>query len=145
MTDVWLFNTADGGDIEYRNGNPVMSDGLAASVYLSLFGGNQDDPGIEDNDPREWWGDFDEDVEARKQRSRTQHILDGLPMIPANLRRIEDAARDDLAWLVTEGIADTVAAQASITAPKRLSLTATLTIDEEEQDFTFTKSDNTSG
>ena len=54
------------------------------------------------------------------------------------LRRIEDAARGDLAWMVTEEIADSVSARASIKAPRRTALTVTVIVGESEFEFEFT-------
>lgn len=37
MSDLFLTDTPDGGDIALRNGRPLTTDGLATAVYLSLF------------------------------------------------------------------------------------------------------------
>ena len=134
--DVDLFHEADGGNITYKNGQAVMSDGLASSVYLSLFGGNELDSGEEATDALQWWGNIDEQDEARQYRSRTQYILRALPAIPANLRKLEDAMQDDLAWM-NEEVADSVETTAVLTAPRRVELEVTITIGESKYPFTF--------
>jgi len=140
MTDVWMKNEDDGGDVEFRNGNPVMSDGLSTSVLLSLWGGNDEDSGAEATDPEEWWANLDETEDVRKYRSRTQFLLKSMPLTPSNLVTIEEAATGDLAWMVSEGIATEVEASASITAPQRLRLDVTVTVaDGTEYNFTFTE------
>ena len=136
MTDVHFTDTVDGGEIEYRNGKAVMSDGLESAVYLSLWGGNEDHSGGEADEHLEWWGNKIENAESRKLRSRTQYVLRNLVAIPANLRLVESAVREDLAWL-TEEIATSVDAVARITAPKRISLTVHVVIGESEYDFDF--------
>ena len=46
--DVKLIQTNDDGDINIINGVTEMSGGLETTVYLALFGGNEDDNGIGD-------------------------------------------------------------------------------------------------
>jgi phage gp46-like protein len=120
--DVNLFHTSDGGEIQYVNGQAVMSDGFEASVYLSLFGGNAEDSGGTETDRLEWWGNKGEPDETRHYRSRTQHLVESLPAIPANLRRIEDAVLADLKWMLDTGLAATVEASVTMPAPKRIDI-----------------------
>lgn len=116
-----LFHTADGGEIEIVGGLITMSDGLETAVYLSLFGGNERDSGIEGDAPLQWWGNLTEAEAARQYRSETQHLVRSLPAIPANLRRIEDAVMRDLAWMDGE-IARGIEALASIPARNRVQI-----------------------
>ena len=115
MTDVRLHNTEDGGEITVENGRFEMSDGLEASAFLSLFGGNEDDSGLDADAERQWWGNLSESDPTREYRSETQYLLRSLPLIPANLRRFEDAAKRDLGWMVPS-VASAVAASATIPA-----------------------------
>jgi len=137
MTDVLLFHTADGGEIEYTNGQATMSDGLSTAAYLSLFGGNERDSGSDADEPLEWWGNRGETDETRKYRSRTQSLLRSLPTTSANLQLLEEAANADLAWMIETGIADSVAAAARITAPKRIEFDVAIVIGDETFPFTF--------
>lgn len=121
MTDVNLFLVEDGGEIAIQGGQVELSDGFESAVILSLFGGNELDSGIQADDPRQWWGNFDEPDPARHYRSETQHLLRSIPAIPANLRRVEDAAGRDLAWMAGT-VADGVLAEASIPSPKTIDL-----------------------
>jgi phage gp46-like protein len=121
MTDVLLRQTDDGGEITVDNGLALMSDGLETAAYLSLFGGNDDDAGDAASERRQWWGNLDETERASRYRSETQYLLaSGLPAVPANLRRFEQAAGRDLAWLVETGTARSVAVSASIPALNRV-------------------------
>jgi len=106
LSDVKLSQTDDDGEIEAVDGVVTMGDGLASAVYLSLFGGNEQDDGTTDN-KLQWWGNAGEPPD-RQQRSALQHLLRSLPAIPANLRRLEAAAGRDLAWLVPAGAATRV-------------------------------------
>lgn len=99
MTDVLLQQTPDGGDIIVENGRFSLTSGIETAVYLSLFGGNEDDSGAEGDDPIQWWGNLTETDPARVYRSETQHLLRSIPAITANLRRIEAAVGRDLAWM----------------------------------------------
>lgn len=140
MTDVLLRHTSDGGDIEYVNGRATLSEGLETAVYLSLFGGNESDSGLEGDDPIEWWGNKTENLESRKLRSETQHLLRSIPLVPANLRRIEDAVISDLGWMTgTDAIATFVGASASIPNRDTVQIDIRIEIDNEQFSFSFTE------
>ncbi len=113
MTDVLLYNTDDGGDINVRDGIVELSSGLVTAVYISIFGGNVEDDGRSNNE-NQWWANFVEDEPSRHMRSRFQHFVHRLPPIPINLRRLEDAARQDLQWLIDDGVATEIRLTASI-------------------------------
>lgn len=138
MADVLIFQTDDGGEVEIENGEVTMTDGPESAVYLSLFGGNDDDPGLTGNTEKTWWGNLLESDESRRYRSRTQHLLDTLPLTTGNLRRFEDAAKSDLAWMSTELGAE-LAVAASIPALNRVSLAISLDIDGRRYEFTIRK------
>lgn len=122
MTDVLLRQTNDGGDITVEAGLELMSDGLETACYLSLFGGNVDDAGVGERSRAEWWGNVDEPELDRRYRSETQNLIQSIPAVPRNLRRIEQAATRDLAWLVSSGVAKSVSTAASIPAVNRVEL-----------------------
>lgn len=138
MTDVKLFQTPDGGEIECVAGQIALSeDGLATSAYLSLWGGNQDDTGSDADKAREWWGNKDEPDPHKHYRSETQALLRSIPAIPANLRRIEDAAARDLAWFVESGVASSVTVEARMPTVNRVDLAIVLIIEGEEFRLAF--------
>jgi phage gp46-like protein len=139
MTDVRLFHDADGGEITFTNGRVELADGLETIAYTSLFGGNERDGGGKATEHLEWWGNKGETDEAQKCRSETQHLLASIPAISSNLRRIEDAARRDLAWMVTRGIATAVAPVASMPALNTISLVVDITVDGTVYTFDFTE------
>lgn len=120
--DVLLFQTDNDGDISVESGLVAMSGGLETAAYLSLFGGNEDDDGSADN-PASWWGNLDETQPEREYHSETQHLLQALPATAANLRTVEDAARRDLAWMVSVGAATKIDVVATIPALNRIKLT----------------------
>ena len=127
MTDVRLYQTPDGGEINYENGRLELSDTPESAVYLSLFGGNAEDSASEADDRKQWWGNRVEEDSTRHLRSRTQNLVRGLPSNSANLRRLDDAVQADLAWLVTAGVMASVEASVSLVSPKRIRIDGTMT------------------
>ena len=121
----------DGGGIEVVNGFVTMSGGLESAAYTSLFGGNSDDDGSQ-RTAYSWWGNFGE-VPEKQYRSKTQYLLSRLPPITANLKRLEDAARADLAWFVSTGLAATVTVSVSMPALNTVSFA--ISIDATELEF----------
>ncbi len=126
MTDVLLRQTNDGGEITLDNGLVLMSEGLETAAYLSLFGGNQDDAADGASERLQWWGNLDEVDRARTYRSETQFLVQSLPAVPRNLRRVEQAASRDLAWMLASGVATSVNVSASIPALNRIRLEVTI-------------------
>ena len=138
MSDIRLFQTVNGGEITVENGAPQMTDGLDTAAYLSLFGGNENDSGLTGDDARQWWGNLSETEPANCYRSATQYLLRTLPLIPANLQRIEEAAQSDLAWM-TDSFATDLAVSATMPGPKRIDLDCAITIDGKTSSFKVAK------
>jgi phage gp46-like protein len=135
MTDVRLFHTANGGEIEVKNG-VVMDDGLATAAYLSLFGGNRRDNGSDATKRKQWWGNLGETDPARVYRSETGYLLGRLLPIPANLRRLEEAAARDLAWMVGT-LADSVTATATMPALNTVDLKVKIVLNGKTTELLF--------
>lgn len=121
MTDVLLRQTNDGGNITIQGGLVLLSEGLETAAYLSLFGGNEDDPAEADT-VLQWWGNLLDAEPERAYRSETQYLVRSLPAIPANLRRIEQAAARDLKWFVDTGVALSVTVEARIPALNKIGI-----------------------
>lgn len=137
--DVHLFQTPDGGEIRIRDGVAEMVPGLQVSAYMSLFGGNDGDDGVAKDNPKQYWGNFIEADPVERLRSRTQYLLRSLPINSANLRKLEEAARLDLAWLLTQRIADDIAVTATIPAVNAVRLLIRVSARGEEHEFNFTQ------
>ena len=120
MTDVLLYQTDDGGDLTAVNGQIEMSGGLATSVYLCLFGGNEQDSGGDDT-RLQWWGNIGE-IPDQQYRSETQYLLRSIPAIPANLTRVQRAAERDLQSLVSVGAATAVSVSVSMPGLNRIAI-----------------------
>ena len=135
--DVFIFQTVDGGEVNIEDGLVQMSGGLSTAAYLSLFGGNEDDDGSKTDKTFTWWGNIDESQPEMQYRSETQHLVNTLFATTGNLRRIEDAAKRDLAWFVSGGVASFVDAVASLPSIGRLDLAVRIEARGEEYEFTF--------
>jgi len=110
--DIFIYPTADGGDINIQAGQPDMDRGLWTAVYLSLFSASG------------WWGNAIAD-EGEKAESTLDDAMTGM-LTPSTRQDIEEAARKALAWMVTAGIAASVTVAASITTATMLSLVVTV-------------------
>ena len=126
--DVLFFQTNDDGNIISKNGIIEMTGGFESAVYLSLFGGQVD-----------YWGDIAEDDPDFKTKSETDTLIDNLPSVPANLRRLEQAAQRDLAWFISKRIANTVSVTATMPGVDRVRLSITITAEGVETTFNFTQ------
>lgn len=136
--DVRLFNTVDGGEIIVENGLFEMTGGLETSVYLSLFGGNEEDDGLEENS-FQWWGNIDETEPEKIYRSETQYLLRSIPATSANLLRINDAVERDLQWLLDANIANTLQIDISIPSLNQILIVINIGAFGEESKFEFTE------
>lgn len=114
--DVKLVQTENDGDIA------GMSSGLETAAYLSLFGGN--------DDGSDWWGNKLETQQARMERSETQELLRSLPVTTNNLRRIEEAVKRDLRWMMTERAARDLDVSVTLGDRNRVDIVVTLDGDE---------------
>lgn len=127
MTDVLLRQTINNGDINLDAGVVEMSPGIETAAYLSMFGGS------------EWWGNVEETQPERQYTARTQALIESLPPSSRNLLRIEEAAKADLAWFISDGVASSVDAVASMPVVSQLRLVVTIRAQGQEQDFEFTE------
>ena len=134
--DVFLFQTLDDGEITVENGVIEMSSGLDTAAYLSLFGGNEDCSGQE-NCPFSWWGNFSENDKAKRYISETQFLLKTIPAIPANLRRIEDAAKRDLNWFIENKVASSVIVTGNIPSLNTIKISGIIEANGIESSFEF--------
>jgi hypothetical protein len=94
MSDVLMWQTVEGGEIDPSK----LTDGPETEAYLRLHSAKN-----------KWWGDG--------EKSETEEILSSLPATSGNLRRLEDAAKRDLA-----GIGKSVKVTASIPSLNRVKL-----------------------
>lgn len=134
--DAFLYGTINGGDLTVKEGLLQMTGGLPTAAYLSLFGGNFEDDGRPTNN-QSWWGNTLENDPAGEYHSQTQNLLESLPATPSNLRRIEEAAKADLQWLLDKRIASSVAVVATMPGLNRIKLTVDIFAFGEENRFEY--------
>jgi len=134
--DVLLFQTDDGGNIIVGNGIVDVSGGLETAAYLSLFGGNEDDDG-RDNNSANWWGTLAGINPTRQYRSATQQLLQSLPISTGSLHRIEDAVLRDLQWFIDDKIATSVTVEITVPALNTVQITINIEAQGEESSFEF--------
>jgi phage gp46-like protein len=138
LGDVLLYQTVDDGNIILENGIVTMNGGLESAAYISIFGGNEDDDGRQNN-PAEWWGNKIGQDPNERLVSRTQYLLDRLPATSSNLLKIQDAAEQDLAWMVELGVATSIVVEASIPSLNRVMLTCAINNEGEATVVQFTE------
>lgn len=100
MTDVYLYQTNDGGEISLNASDLVTNEGLETAFYLSLFGGNVEDNGRTESRNKQWWGNEGE-REVSRARSKTQNYLASMVLTAQNLARLRELVLDDLSWFVS--------------------------------------------
>jgi len=135
--DVLLFNTVDGGEINVVDGQPEMTGGFETAVYLSLFGGNEDDDG-RPNNPKTWWPNVEEEDPSKRYVSETQNLLLGLPLTSGNLLKVEEAVKRDLQWMKNENIISKLEVFASIPDVDKINISITIEAEGKEENFNFT-------
>lgn len=138
MTDILLYQSIDDGEINVLNGVMETTDGLETAVYLALFGGNEEDDGSQDN-PFNWWGNFDEPDPTKRYRSETQYILRSLPLSLNNLKRIGKAAERDLKFLISTDVAKSIEVIVGMPGLNKISISVKIISDSGEKVIEFSE------
>lgn len=136
--DVVLYQSLDDGDIVLTNGVILMDGGLQTAVYLSLFGGNEEDEGLQGS-KKTWWGNLEEEIPSRKYVSRTQNIISKLPATTSNLLKLEDAVKSDLQWLLDEKVATAIDVFISIPKINKVDIIINIIGIDLEERLTFSE------
>ena len=144
MSDVYLFQTNDDGEICIENGTVTLTGGLDTAAYLSLFGGNEQDDGSQ-NSTDGYWGNIIEDDKAFKYVSFTQNILRSIPSVSSNLLRIEEAVLKDLEWMLEKKVASSIEANATIPGVNKVYIKVTILAQGQESEFEYTENWITGG
>lgn len=136
--DVLLFQTENNGEIIVSGGITEMTGGFETAVYLSLFGGNEDDDGRKENN-KTWWGNLNEIDPANQYKSETQNLLRSIPATSSNLLKIQAAVERDLNWFLEKKIASSISILVTIPALNRIKIEVHIEASGEEYSFEFTE------
>lgn len=106
--DILLCDTFDGGEIIIEDGDFLCDTGLKTAVYLSILGGAEEDAGeVENNNT--WWGNkLQNQNDKDKLVSRFQAFKKTNSLTAKNVKIAEEKIKQDLNWLLTEGICDDI-------------------------------------
>lgn len=122
MSDIYLKPTSSGQDINVSAGMPQMSGGLDNAVYMSLF-------------TVDYWGNDSADDTSGKYDSTIPTIISEATLTnQARLNIIAEAERVT-AWLVSDGIVDSITVSAEI--PEVGWLYLAVQCDEPERTINF--------
>jgi phage gp46-like protein len=121
MKDVAIRLNSDGEfDIAVSGGDLVSDDGLETAVAISLFSNAR----VSDSELPQgvtskagWFGDLlPDDAGSRSDQIGSKlWTLDREKRIPETLRKFEDYSKEALAWMISDGVAETVETSASFT------------------------------
>lgn len=134
--DVKLYQTDDNGEIRVEGGVVDMDGGLSTSVYLSLFGGEPDDSSDQNTD-KSWWGNLLETNPSFQYRSRTQHVLESLPLTLPNLLVLKEAVLEDCQYLLDEKIASDVHVEITVPTLNKVKISINVEAVGQEEQFEF--------
>jgi phage gp46-like protein len=114
--DPLLTDLGNGGDLDIRDGQPVMDKGLINSAYLSHF--------IEP----EWWG-WSSDPENKQviNSGNLMAMTERATLTPAILNDAVAAAKKDLSWMISDGVAKSIECSGSIIGLGLMGLVDTIT------------------
>ncbi|WP_432721298.1 phage GP46 family protein [Jeongeupia wiesaeckerbachi] len=108
-----------------------IDNGLDSAITLSLLTDRRAEPGdAVSGDQRGWWGDALENAVPLGSRL---WLLAREKQLPSTLRRAEAYATEALQWLIDDGIATSIAVQAS--APRTDMLLLSIQIDARAYQF----------
>jgi phage gp46-like protein len=138
--DIGFFvNAPNDFDLRITGHDLATDDGLRTSVLLSLFTDcrvNEEEVPVGELSQRGWWGDLFSDVDGDQLGSRLW-LLNREKRTIETLNRAEDYARESLAWLVEDGVAETLDTQASYDENGNMILGITLTKPNNKGVFRF--------
>jgi len=131
MPDIAILPATIGaqGDVAYVGADIVTDSGLETAVYLSLFTDAQDP----DTGQGGYWGDsVDDQPSGSLLWTKARTVIS--PALPGELERI---CEDALQWLVDEGIAESIAVQATITGQFSVAIGITIVQNDVVNQFSY--------
>ena len=123
MSDLYLKPTNDGAEIAVVSGKLRTTSALEVAVFLSLF-------------TEQSWADMSQ---SRRERyiSRIPRIMRENNVTNQTRIAVRIAALEALQWMLDDGIADEVDAEAVIRSASRIDLTVTITQPDGTAEFAY--------
>lgn len=118
--DLGVFNLPDGGEIACVDGQPFLDGGFDTAAYISLFGGD-----------KSWWANLLIDDPNYRMGGELENLIRSIPLIPAYLIDIENAAKSDLTWFINMGLAKAISVDAGINGVNSLSTHIMITLPDD--------------
>lgn len=120
--DVLLRSSGDGATIVIEDGLVKDCRNFDTAVYLSLFGGNEDD--LNARPEKTWWGNLIPGTRRTEwMHSEFGASVTGRAITSGNLKMAGDAAKRDLEWVKNEAGADEINARLHAVSQQRATLT----------------------
>jgi phage gp46-like protein len=95
--DLYIYMTENGGEMSVRNGEPKTDPGLETAINISIFG----------HDGTDFW--MNEYLSASEQLGgKFIKFLRENPKTVKNINQSEQYLRQDLQWILDDGVADDV-------------------------------------
>lgn len=116
----------------------ASGDRIARAVVISLFTWRRAEPSdpVDDDERYGYWGDAYPDMPRDRIGSRLW-LLRRRSLTAATIQDADRYARESLAWLIEDGIAQAVDVRLVRASVTRLDLTVILTIDGEQRELQF--------
>lgn len=116
ITDIAIRESLNGGDAILQ-GKDLAVSGIENMVYLSMFCGDGN-----------WWGN---DILMPNQqdiqfRCETEQVLKNVPLTSSGRGRIEEAVKNDLAFLQQAFSGTAIAVSVAITGPERVDISISI-------------------
>ena len=124
--DVYLVATPDGGDIVIEDGLVKDCHNFDTAVFLSLFGGNEND--TDGREKETWWGNLIPGTKREEwMQSEFGAMVTGYPLTSGNIQKAKAAAERDLDWIKSEAGADKINVSLAAESAKSVLLSARIT------------------
>lgn len=122
MSDLYLNPTTDGAELIISNGKVKTTSAIETAVFLSLF-------------TPQSWGDMTR-PSSERYKSRILQIMRETVSNRTRLALIQ-AAKDALAWIVNDGIAESIEVDATIQSASRIDLSIIITAPDRDETLTY--------
>jgi len=108
--DIALFNNRTHGEMNIKDGQATMDQGLETMVFISLFSGAKG----------EFWGDNLNVDSAFHLGGEFEKLSETITSTPENVLSMIEAIKNDLKWMKTSGIAINIIVNAQIINSKQV-------------------------